>query len=444
MSWLSEGIDAAAEWFSKNPELDRKVAFNQMVHRGYDRIRNNLNSITPNGYETMINRGNMPSVSDVKKSLLGGENKQDGRIFADWQKETLNDNVARGWSPEDIEKYRQENDGRAPGPNEYSPGDVEYQKRLRGNELAEALLGPKTITSHFVNASPTTGMGTSHDIQVDPRDVAFERFQEDPEVRSAFVKGPDGSYVNGETMNNVMDNQYNPVGSFLVATGRAGEQSVANYMTHRDDGSGKGMSFLKGLGEMLYDTAAESPQWFGFKGFEQSENGKKIENMQRAAEMSERASPLVGSHDSLEARNADAENMMKQKEKTEYLNHAISYKNAHGKNPHWLESAAMNTIPMFADLAGAVAPLTAVSKAGWRGVPKAMAKAAAKEAVLEDLPPMTAMGVGSQALEDPLEMNQEQVKQVIDDRKKTHQEFSKKTGKTIKERLDNVKRGEYR
>ena len=89
MSWLSEGIDAAAEWFSKNPELDRKVAFNQMVHRGYDRIRNNLNSITPDGYETMINRGNMPSVSDVKESLLGGENKQDGRIFADWQKKLL-------------------------------------------------------------------------------------------------------------------------------------------------------------------------------------------------------------------------------------------------------------------------------------------------------------------------------------------------------------------
>ena len=142
MSWLSEGIDAAAEWFSKNPELDRKVAFNQMVHRGYDRIRNNLNSITPDGYETMINRGNMPSVSDVKESLLGGENKQDGRIFADWQKETLEDGIGRGWSPEDIEKFRQENDGRAPGPNDYAPGDVEYNKRVRGNELAEALLGP--------------------------------------------------------------------------------------------------------------------------------------------------------------------------------------------------------------------------------------------------------------------------------------------------------------
>ena len=436
MSWLSEGIDAAAEWFSKNPELDRKVAFNQMVHRGFDRTRDRLNNSSIN-YEQSLANKILPSVSDVKESLLGGENKQDGEMFLRMQERTLNDNVARGWSPEDIEKYRQENDGRAPGPNEYSPGDVEYQKRLRGNELAKALLGPKTITSHFVNASPT-GMGTSHDIQVDPRDVAFERFQEDPEVRSALVKGPDGSYVNGETMNNLMDNQYNPLGSFLVATGRAGEQSVANYMTHRDDGSGKGMSFLKGLGEMLYDTGAE------LVGAEQSENGKKIENMQRAAEMSERASPLVGSHDSLEARNADAENMMKQKEKTEYLNHAISYKNAHGKNPHWLESAAMNTIPMFADLMGAVAPMTVVSKGGWKGVPKAMAKAAAKEAVLEDLPPMAAMGVGSQAIQDPLEMNQEQVKQVIDDRNKTHQEFTNKTGKTIQKRLDNVKRGEYR
>ena len=135
---------------------------------------------------------------------------------------------------------------------------------------------------------------------------------------------------------------------------------------------------------------------------------------------------------------------MTQKETTEYLNHAISYKNAHGKNPHWLESAAMNTIPMFADLMGAVAPMTVVSKGGWKGVPKAMAKAAAKEAVLEDLPPMAAMGVGSQAIQDPLEMNQEQVKQVIDDRNKTHQEFTNKTGKTIQKRLDNVKRGEYR
>ena len=59
---------------------------------------------------------------------------------------------------------------------------------------------------------------------------------------------------------------------------------------------------------MLYDTGAELA--IGIP--EQSENGKKIENMQRAAEMSERASPIVGSHDSLEARNADAANMMKQ------------------------------------------------------------------------------------------------------------------------------------
>lgn len=438
MSWLSEGIDAASEWFSKNPELDRKVALNQMVHRGFDRIRNKTEGMGEGAYAAGLERGLVPSVSDVKASLLGGEDKTAGERFVNWQEETLNDNVARGWSPEDIEKYRQENDGRAPGPNEYSPGDVEYQKRLRGNELAKALLGPKTITSHFVNASPTAGMGMSHDIQVDPRDTAFERFQEDPVEQSALVKGPDGSYVNGETFNNLMDNQYNPLGSFLVATGRAGEQSVANYMTHRDDGSGKGMSFLKGLGEMLYDTGAE------LVGAEQSENGKKIENIQRAAEMSERASPLVGSHDNLEDRNAEAAELSGMKDKLDYVNHAVSYKNAHGKNPHWLESAAMNTIPMFADWMGAVAPMTAVSKSGWKGVPKAALKASLVEAASEDLPMMAPVAVGSQAMQDPLSMNQKQVKQVIDDRNQAHKDFSNGIGKKIKDRMDNVSRGQGR
>ena len=137
--------------------------------------------------------------------------------------------------------------------------------------------------------------------------------------------------------------------------------------------------------------------------------------------MSERASPIVGSHDSLEARNADAANMRGMKDKLDYVNHAISYKNAHGKNPHWLESAAMNTIPMFADWMGAAAPMTAVSKSGWKGVPKAMAKAAAQEAALEDLPMMGPIGVASEAMQEPLDMNQEQVKQVIADRNKAHQ-----------------------
>ena len=102
----------------------------------------------------------------------------------------------------------------------------------------------------------------------------------------------------------------------------------------------------------------------------------------------------------------------------------------------------MNTIPMFADWMGAVAPMTAASKSGWKGVPKAMAKAAAQEAALEDLPMMGPIGVASEAIQDPLEMNQEQVKQVIDDRNKAHQEFTNKTGKTVKERLNSVKRSD--
>lgn len=415
MSWLSEGIDAAGEWFNKNPELDRKVAFNQMVHRGFDRIRNKTEGMGEGAYAAGLERKLVPSVSDVKASLLGGEDKTAGERFSNWQKETLEDGIGRGWSPEDIEKYRQENDGRAPGPNDYAPGDVEYNKRVRGNELAKALLGPAE-KSKMIGTAGGAVQGT-----YDPRDQAYDKFMNNPEVRPTLEQNEDGTWASGENMNRLMDNQYNPIGNVLVNSGRAGEQSVANYFTHRDDGSGKGMSFLKGLGEMLYDTAAESPQWFGFKGFEQSENGKKIENIQRAAEMSERASPIVGSHDSLEARNADAANMRGMKDKLDYLNNAVSYKNAHGKNPHWLESAAMNTIPMFADWMGGVAGLTATGKGTLKSGLKASAKAIGQEALLEDLPMMGPISVASEAMQNPLEMNQEQVKQIIDDRNKAHQ-----------------------
>ena len=156
------------------------------------------------------------------------------------------------------------------------------------------------------------------------------------------------------------------------------------------------------------------------------------------------ASPLVGSHDNLEDRNAEAAELSGMKDKLDHVNHAVSYKNAHGKNPHWLESAAMNTIPMFADWMGVVAPMTAVSKTGWKGVPKAALKASLIEASSEDLPMMTPVAVGSQAMQDPLSLNQEQVKQVIDDRNQAHKDFSNGTGKKIKERLDNVRRGKGR
>ena len=415
-------FDGIAEWLTKDPELDKKVALNSMVHRTLDRSGRSLT----------------PMASDIKAGLLGDEDKrQAAEVFAQIQAHpsVMGHDLKRGWSPVDIENYRQKNDGRSPGPNVYAPGDVEYQKRLRGKELTEALLGPKTVTSHMTNASPTAGMGASHAVQVDPRDTAYERFQEDPTERSALQKGPDGTYANGETMNNLMDNQYNPIGSFLVGTGRAGEQSVANYFTHRDDGSGKGMSFLKGMGEMLYDTGAE------FVGAEQSENGKKIENIQRAAEMSEMASPLVGNHLNDEERNAEAAEMSGMKDKLDYLNHAVSYKNAHGKNPHWLESAAMNTIPMLADWMGVIAPLTAVSKTGLKGVPKAALKASLIEAGSEDLPMMAPIAVGGQAMQDPLDMNQEEVKKVVADRNQAHKDFSNGTGQKIKERMKNFNGG---
>ena len=115
-------FDGVAEYLTKDPQLDKKVALNSMVHRTLDR--------------TGRIPGMTPMASDIKAGLLGDEDKrQKAELFAQMQSEpyTMNKGVARGWSQKDMAKYQKDHEGRMPGPNDYSPGDQEHNKRIRGN-----------------------------------------------------------------------------------------------------------------------------------------------------------------------------------------------------------------------------------------------------------------------------------------------------------------------
>ena len=412
-------FDGVAEYLTKDPQLDKKVALNSMVHRTLDR--------------TGRIPGMTPMASDIKAGLLGDEdNRQNAEVFAQMQAspQVLNEGVARGWSPDDMAKYQEDHEGRMPGPNDYSPGDKEYNKRIGGIELTNALLGPAE-KSKAIGTSGGTVQST-----YDPRDQAYDDYLNNPESRELLTQGEDGSYLNGENLNNIMDNQYMGAGRVLVPSGERGFQNVARYYTHRDDKSNKLQSLAKGTGEFLYDSGA------ALLGAEQSDNGKAIANTLLAKQMSDRASPIVGDHDNLDDRRADAEEMAGMKENLDHVDYTEAYKHRTGENPHWAEAAAMNALPGFADWMGLITPaavLQAGARSGIKPALKAAAKAGLMEAATEDAPIMGGISIPQALLTNENTSTPEEIATKIQGKRDLHQDMTNGTGQKIKQRLNSAK-----
>ena len=412
--------EAVGNWWESDPELDKKVALNSMVHRTLDRTGRWV--------------GKTPMASDIKAGLLGDEDKrQKAELFAQMQSEpyTMNKGVARGWSQKDMAKYQEDHEGRMPGPNDYSPGDQEYNKRIGGIELTNALLGPAE-KSKAIGTSGGAVQGT-----YDPRDQAYDDYLNNPESRELLTQSEDGSYLNGQSLNNIMDNQYMGAGRVLVPSGERGFQNVARYYTHRDDKSNKLQSLAKGTGEFLYDSGA------ALIGAEQSDNGKAIANTLLAKQMSDRASPIVGDHDNLDDRRADAEEMAGMKENLDHVDYAEAYKHRTGENPHWAEAAAMNALPGFADWMGLITPaavLQAGAKAGIKPALKAAGKAAMMEAATEDAPIMGGISIPQTLLMGENTSTPEEIATKIQGKRDLHQDMTNGTGQKIKQRLNSAKK----
>lgn len=425
MSWLSQGIKNAAEsvgnWWEKDDELDRKVAVNQMVNRAYDRIPQEMLDLEAQRDKQGIglipdNRG------DIKKAFAGEEGYEKyGQQFLNMQKGYLNDGIKRGWTPSEIDEYKASHDGQAPSPNMYSPGDEEYHRRAKAISLTNALLGDR---------DKETFIGTDYD----PADAAADDYMAHDEYRDLLEMDDSGGYLKWENLRNLMDNQYMGGGRVFVPSGERGFQNVARYFTHRDDGTGKLESFVDGTGEWLYDLGAS------LIGAEQSDTGKEIQNTLLAKKMSDRASPIVAETDDLEARAADANDMLGMKDNLDHIDYAMAYKNRTGENPHWAEEAVMNALPGFADWMGLLGPATAVTRGVGAGSLKAGLKAGAKVAALEasteDAPIMLGLSVPQTLMSDPNNMTNEQIAEEIIRKQGLHEEFTNRKGQMVQERLN--------
>lgn len=428
MSWITEGIKNAAEgvgnWWEKDDKLDRKVAVNQMVSRAYDRIPQEMLDLEAKRDKQGI--GLIPdNRADIKKAFAGEEGYEKyGQQFLNMQKGYLNDGIKRGWTPSEIDEYKATHDGQAPSPNMYSPGDEEYYRRVKGINLTNALLGDR---------DKETFIGTDYD----PADAAADGYMAHDEYRDLLETDDAGGYLKWENLRNLMDNQYMGGGRVFVPSGERGFQNVARYFTHRDDGTGKLESLVNGTGEWLYDLGAS------LIGAEQSDTGKEIQNTLLAKQMSDRASPIVAETDDLEARAADANEMLGLKDNLDHIDYAMAYKNRTGENPHWTEEAVMNALPGFADWLGLLGPATAAGRSlaggGLKSALKSGAKVAALEASTEDAPIMLGLSVPQTLMSDPNNMTNEQIAEEIIRKQGLHEDFTNQTGQMIQDRLNAAK-----
>ena len=428
MSWLTQGIKNAAEgvgnWWEKDDELDRKVAVNQMVSRAYDRIPQEMLDLEAKRDKQGIglipdNRG------DIKKAFADEEGYEKyGQQFLNMQKGYLNDGIKRGWTPSELQEYKDTHDGQAPSANMYSPGDEEYHRRVKGINLTNALLGDR---------DKETFIGTDYD----PADAAADDYMAHDEYRDLLETDDAGGYLKWENLRNLMDNQYMGGGRVFVPSGERGFQNVARYFTHRDDGTGKLESFIDGTGEWLYDLGAS------LIGAEQSDTGKEIQNTLLAKKMSDRASPIVAETDDLEARAADANDMLGMKDNLDHIDYAMAYKNRTGENPHWTEEAVMNALPGFADWLGLLGPATAAGRSlaggGLKSALKSGAKVAALEASTEDAPIMLGLSVPQTLMSDPNNMTNEQIAEEIIRKQGLHEDFTNRKGQMVQDRLNAAK-----
>lgn len=412
----------------RNDDLEKKSGLNQMVHRTMDR----------SGRDKFINsykeRGIDLSPSSIKDSLL----KKDGsptdvsEAFRGMQAQDLMKGAKPGWSDTDSQKFHAD-EGRYPGPNDYSPGDQEINKRYRGLQLTDALMGPDTETRYYASSSPTAGMGANTVAEeYDPREVAYEQFAENsPEKRSILQKDLTGSYVNAGTMMNGMDNQYMGAGRVFVPTGERGMANTQEYFTHRNK---KGEDMLdklaNGVREWTDDMDDSIYRTLGYD-IPHSETSQRLQNRMVNKQYQDLASKPVDEGYGIDGeRQADLDYL--NYDKLDGLDYSGAMYRTTGRRPGKLETAIGEAIPMFADATTLLGPL-AVGK--YAGVSAGLA-ALFSDLVTEELPMNLGMGGLATLMSPKDERTMEQLDEETAVINQQHQDFTTKGGPEIKKRLD--------
>ena len=411
----------------RNDDLEKKSGLNQMVHRTMDRSGRDkfINAYEENGIDL--------SPSSIKDSLL----KKDGsptdvsEAFRGMQAQDLMKGAKPGWSDTDSQKFHAD-EGRYPGPNDYSPGDQEINKRKRGLQLTDALMGPETVTTQFVNASPTTGQAATHDVEINPREVAYEQFSENsPEKRSIFKKDLTGNVLNAETMMNGMDNQYMGAGRVFVPTGERGMANTQEYFTHRNK---KGEDMLdklaNGVREWTDDMDDSIYRTLGYD-IPHSETSQRLQNRMVNKQYQDLASKPVDEGYGFDGERQDDLDYLNY-DKLDGLDYSGAMYRTTGRRPSKLETAIGESIPMFADALTLAGPVLGGLKYG----PKFAAATALSDLLLEESP----MNFGLGGLATFMSPNDERTMGELDEEtaaiNQQHQDFTTKGAPEIKKRLN--------
>lgn len=412
----------------RNPELEKKSALNQMVHRTMDRTGRDqfIDQNDPNS-------GMAPSA--IKDALLKkeGSDPSVAKVFRDVQARDIMKGSKPGWSQSDSQKFYEEK-GRYPGANDYSPGDQEINKRYRGLQLTDALMGPDTQTRYYASSSPTAGMGANMVAEeYDPREVAYEQYAENsPEKRSILQKDLTGSYVNPETLMNGVNNQYMGAGRVFVPTGERGMANVQEYFTHRNE---KGEDILdklaNGVREWTDDMDDSIYRTLGYD-IPHSETSQRIQNRMLNKQWQDLASKPVDEGYGFDGERQDDLDYLDY-DKLDGLGYADAMYRTTGRMPSKLEEAVGESIPMFADALTLAGPALGGLKYG----PKFAAAATLSDLLLEEAPMNFGLGGLATFMAPREERTMEDLDQETAAINQQHQDFTTKAAPEIKKRLQN-------
>ena len=418
----------------RNDDLEKKSALNQMVHRTMD--RSGRDRFVASGTENGINL----SPSTIKDALLKkeGSDPSAAKAFRGMQAESIMNGAKPGWSQSDSQKFYEEK-GRHPGANDYSPGDQEINKRYRGLQLTDALMGPDTETRYYASSSPTAGMGANTVAEeYDPREVAYEQFAENsPEKRSILQKDLTGSYVNAETLMNGLNNQYMGAGRVFVPLQERGMANMQEYLTHRTK---RGEDFLdklvNGASEFRDDMDDSIYRTLGYD-IPHSETSQKVQNRMLKKQYQDLASKPVDEGDGFDG-NGGSDIRQADLDYLDYpdldgLTYRDARKHTTGEYPGMLEEIAGEGLPMLMDATTLLGPL-AVGKYAGLG---AGLSALLSDLMYEELPMNLGLTGAATMLAPRENKTMEQLDQEVKAINQQHQDFTTKAAPEIKKRLQN-------
>lgn len=417
---MSNPFQPIMDWAYSNPELDKKVALNQLVHRTLDRGLN----------RRIINAEKKTPASEIKSALMtpAGDRspEQDNTLkrFQLLQKGTAKDGLKRGWTPEEREKYFDKY-GSYPGANDYSPGDQEYNKRIRGIALTEALMGPAQ-KSKMIGTAQGAVQGTYN-----PRDKAYDDYINNPKTRPLLTQNEDGTYSNAENIDTVMDNYHMGAGRVLKPLGQRGYENMHRYYNSRgEEDESTAEAFLKGTGELLLDSGKAIGRWAGFD-IPRSERDQAVQNALAAQWLSDSGTQMFDEQDMelLEdgtTRQELAEAYESLGEQTAPMSVPDSFKLATGRMPNGFERLYNETLPMLADYSTAVAPLAAATfgQKGFVNALKAGAAMGLRDMLLEEIPTNVPLTGASILATGQQEKGMDELREIAKQKQQTHQQLA--------------------